>query len=94
MQEEQFPYNTIFSEIGTVNTLHSTKLNWSIQCARKETILSSPLITDVWTCIGMYKQQRQVHTMIQFDLDCPVQSIALLSFTRRINCFWQIWSSY
>lgn len=48
MPEEQFPYNIIFSEIGTVNTLHSTKLNWSIQCAREETILSSPLITDVW----------------------------------------------
>lgn len=53
MQEEQFPYNIIFSEIRTVNTLHSTKFNWSIQCAREETILSSPLITDVW--IDLYR---------------------------------------
>lgn len=43
---------------------------------------------------GMYKQQGQAHTAIQFDLDRPMQSIALLSFTRRINCFWQICSSY
>lgn len=48
MQKEQFPCNTIFNETGTENSLHSTKLNWSIQCAREETTLSSPLVTDVW----------------------------------------------
>lgn len=60
MQEEEFPCTTIFSEIGTENTLHSTKLNWSIQCAREETILSS-LIADVWSG-SMHKQKRQAHT--------------------------------